>query len=160
MDGIGRHVGQTGIDVTASLSRLWHQRDQRQLAQADFVDEIDGLQTTLRRALDHGINSTCDDTIALCKSLLRDWEGLWTFADDRRVPPTNNHAERMIRPGVIVRKLSGGTRTDKGARFFERTLSVCQTLRQQGRNIHQTLYDFLIAHLTLTTGPDIIPTNA
>ena len=36
---------------------------------------------------------------------------------------------------VIARKVSGGSRSDKGARNYEILMSVVQTLRQNGKNL-------------------------
>jgi len=44
-----------------------------------------------------------------CRDILKHWDYLWTFADDEKVDPTNNYAERHIRPGVLWRKGSFGT---------------------------------------------------
>lgn len=50
------------------------------------------------------------------------------------VPLTNNHAERMIRPMVIIRKISGGSRSDKGAATHAVNMSVMQTLALKGKD--------------------------
>ena len=41
---------------------------------------------------------------------VREW--LWTFVDTRGIEPTNNTAERALRPAVIYRKLSFGTQSE------------------------------------------------
>ena len=51
----------------------------------------------------------------LKKRLAREQEGLLTFLRRPGVEPTNNRAERPIRPAVVVRKISGGSRSDDGA---------------------------------------------
>ena len=60
---------------------------------------------------------------------------LWTFVDNSEVPPTNNAAERAIRPAVLWRKGSFGTDSADGSRFVERILTVVATLKQQGRQV-------------------------
>jgi transposase len=50
------------------------------------------------------------------------------------VDPTNNQAERQLRPAVIARKLSCGNKTDAGARTFEVLASLAATCAQQGRS--------------------------
>jgi len=44
--------------------------------------------------------------------------------DEDGVEPTNNVAERALRPAVLWRKGSFGTQSDGGARFVERLLTV------------------------------------
>src|SRR3989344_2913562 len=54
------------------------------------------------------------------------------------IPLTNNKAERALRPLVIKRKLSFGSKTQKGADVMSILLSVCSTLRQQKpRNFYE-----------------------
>jgi transposase len=57
------------------------------------------------------------------------------------VEPTNNVAERALRPAVLWRKGSFGSDSEAGSRFTERLLTVVATCRQQGRR----LLDFLAA---------------
>ena len=56
---------------------------------------------------------------------------LLRFLDDPRLEPTNNRAERALRPAVIRRKVSHCSKTEAGARSFEAFLSVIQTLKQR-----------------------------
>lgn len=57
------------------------------------------------------------------------------------VDPTNNQAERQLRPAVIVRKLSCGNKTDSGARTFEVLASLAATCAQQGRSFIELVGD-------------------
>jgi transposase len=51
----------------------------------------------------------------LCARIERYQTDLFTFVADEAVPPTNNGAERSLRPLVIARKISGGTRSKLGS---------------------------------------------
>lgn len=53
---------------------------------------------------------------ALCQRVERYHPELFTFVADPAVPPTNNLAERALRPLVVGRKISGGTRSAQGSR--------------------------------------------
>ena len=60
--------------------------------------------------------------------------GEWlVFLHDAEVPATNNHAERMIRPAVITRKVGGCNKTLKGAAVHGVLASLIASCRQQGR---------------------------
>ena len=48
------------------------------------------------------------------------------------LPPTNNDAERALRHAVIARRITFGTRTDEGSRFYAAGLSVIDTCRKRG----------------------------
>jgi hypothetical protein len=49
-------------------------------------------------------------------------------------PPDNNAAERSLRPVVISRRISGGTRSDQGTDTKMTRASVFATWRAQGLN--------------------------
>lgn len=59
---------------------------------------------------------------------------LFHFVTNPAVPSTNNGTERAIRKAVIIRKISNGSRSEKGARILEILLSVIETLRLQGKS--------------------------
>ena len=61
------------------------------------------------------------------------------FLYDSRVPFTNNEAERDLRMLKLRQKISGGFRTDEGARCFATLRTVILTARKQGWNILDTL---------------------
>ncbi len=44
-------------------------------------------------------------------------DAMWRFVADRRVEPTNNHAERELRHLVCWRKVCGGSQSKRGSRF-------------------------------------------
>ena len=50
------------------------------------------------------------------------------------VEPTNNRAERGLRPSVIYRKTSGGSRTERGAEIYTRIYSIYYTSKLRGKN--------------------------
>ena len=85
-------------------------------------------------------------TQGTCKCLLSGFDCLWTYLYHEGVEPTNNLAERDLRPSVIQRKLSYGTQSDAGEAFVERILSVVITFRKQTKNIFGYLTDCFRAY--------------
>jgi len=61
-------------------------------------------------------------------------EDLFRFIDNPQIDSTNNLAERGIRTGVVIRKISGGSRSENGAEITGRLLSVLQTAKLQSDN--------------------------
>ncbi len=59
------------------------------------------------------------------------------------VPPTNNQAERSLRPVVIMRKVVQGTRSDKGLENHSVLRSLFETARRQGKQPHQFFQELL-----------------
>ncbi|MEZ5943391.1 MAG: transposase [Planctomycetaceae bacterium] len=71
----------------------------------------------------------------MCQELFHHKAHLWTLLSDSRVAPTNNVAERSLRHGVIWRKLSFGTNSQRGDRYVETMLNIIKTCRQQNRSV-------------------------
>ena len=82
-----------------------------------------------------------DETGRFARRLEREMAHLWTFLEQEGVSPTNNHAERMIRFGVLWRKCSQGTSSDKGNRWVERILTLRQTCRLRSLKTYPILVD-------------------
>ena len=57
------------------------------------------------------------------------------------VPPTNNQAERSLRPVVIMRKTIQGTRSQKGLENHTVLRSLSETARRQGKKPHRFFLD-------------------
>jgi transposase len=62
-----------------------------------------------------------------------------TFVGEPAVSPTNNAAENALREPVVIRKLIGTLRNDRGMFVHETVLSLLATWRQQGRNPYDEL---------------------
>ena len=86
----------------------------------------------------------------LARHLERELACLWLLLEKEGVAPTNNHAERILRFGVLWRKRSQGTAGEKGNRWVERILSVRQTCRLQSRPLFPILVDPLQHHFNGT----------
>jgi transposase len=98
------------------------------------------------------------DAETLRKDLLAHWDALWTFMRVEGAEPTNNAAERAIRPAVMWRKLSFGTQSADGSRFVERLLSVVASCRQLGRSVFAILRSALQASWENQIPPDLFAT--
>jgi transposase len=70
----------------------------------------------------------------LVKRLRRHEAEVFTFLDHPEVPSDNNHAERQLRPAVMVRKNSYANGSDIGAEAQSVLMSVFRTLKQRGHN--------------------------
>jgi transposase len=93
-----------------------------------------------------------------CRRIIKHRAALWTFVHEQSVEPTNNAAERIERQGVLWRKSSFGTQSERGARYVERILTVCATCRLQGRSIIEYLRDTCHCHLDGIPAPSLIKT--
>lgn len=90
------------------------------------------VEATLDRLLNQEVSDP--ENAKLVKLLTKQRHRLLTFLYIEEVDPTNNIAERRIRPAVIVRKISAGNRSDRGAETHATLTSIVQTCRQQEKD--------------------------
>ena len=96
-----------------------------------------------------------EDTAGMfARRLAREGEALWVFLDVPGVEATNNTAERAHRFGVMWRKRSQGTCSEKGNRWVERVLSLRHTCRIRGQPTFPILVD-AVACLFKGEKPDL-----
>ena len=61
-----------------------------------------------------------------------------------------------MRQGVLWRKSSFGTQSERGARYVERVLTACATCRLQKRSVIEYLRDACRCHLDGIAAPSLI----
>ena len=112
--------------------------------------EYASRRSRLDQRLAELIESPWDHTDArrLIKRLRRHAGDLFTFLDEPGVPFDNNHAERAIRPAVIIRKNSQCNRSERGANTQAVLMSVYRTLKQRGHPPIETIIHAIKIHLT------------
>ena len=79
------------------------------------------------------------------RQLLKVEPAMWLFVTTEDVEPTNNAAERAIRPAVIWRRTSFGTQTQAGSTFVARMLTVIATLKSQRRDVLEFMTQAVVA---------------
>jgi transposase len=132
--GAGAAVGERLLGLSDELFLWWHALLDGAVEREVFDRHLAGLKRRVRTALVRGARGE-GQSAGLCAELVRLWPGLWRFAEVAGVEPTNNAAERALRPAVLWRKASQGTRTEAGSRYAASGLSVVATCRQQGRRV-------------------------
>ena len=90
-------------------------------------NRLDGWLLTVSRRRDPSPELT-----RLVNHFVNHYDEWLVFLHEPEVPPTNNHAERMIRPAVITRKVGGCNKTLRGALVHSVLSSIMVTCRQQG----------------------------
>ena len=106
---------------------LWHER-----RAGPVVSDFGGRVVELKRAITDQLRDrrlSDRDNQRLLNGLGRchDAGSLVRFLDEPGIEPTNNRAERALRPAVIARKVSQCTKTARGTRAFEVWTSVIGT---------------------------------
>lgn len=79
----------------------------------------------------------------LAQRIMKHRQELFVFVSDPRVPGDNNLAERSLRPAVVARKISGGTRSAKGSQTKLGLMSLVATWQAQGKPLLASLRQLL-----------------
>ena len=155
-------VGEWGEAAMAEITKLfasWHRFRSGEVDRATLQREMVPIQAALRRLVESGRDELpWEKARGFCRDLLWVWPALWTFVDVAGVEPTNNAAERALRPAVLWRKGCYGTDSVAGSRFVERILTVATTCQQQQRQVLPFLADAVRAHWAGLPAPTLIAT--
>jgi transposase len=155
--GAAGATGQELLDNTDLLFGLWYKVRDGTRQRRWLLRHLDGWpRAEVRSLLEQGAACGCAKTEGVCAEILKLEPALWTFARQDGLEPTNNAAERALRPAVIKRKRSFGCHSEDGCRFVERLLSVTQTLRLQQRPVLDYLVEALVAHRHGLPAPQIL----
>ena len=141
--GISQEIGNALVKQQEKLFELWYQVRDGTLSREQFQQFVtpirSSIKSSLQEAADYEIGSKektpLAKTVRTCRQLLRVEQALWLFVFVEGVQPTNNAAERAIRPALIWRRTSFGSQTLAGSHFVARMLTVVTTLKSQRRNI-------------------------
>ena len=134
-----RAYGRRLRDMLGELFGVIHCREQ--MSRADFRN---ALETARRRVLWAGTTDVPRTRHAqnLAKRFRKHGEAYFRFMTTPGIGPTNNLAEQAIRFVVIDRRITQGTRSEKGRRWCERIWTVIATCAQQGLRGHSVLVGF------------------
>jgi len=131
------------------VGALWRHR--ATLGEAEFVRQRTHLESWCDKLLEE--KRTQPGDVAVHERLRKQRESLFGCLYEPAAEPTNNRAERSLRPAVIARKLSCGNKTATGKRCFEVLASLTQTLVQRGHDA----VAYLNTYLPMIATPATIP---
>jgi len=158
--GCSQEVGEALCAQVRLMFQWWHRVRAGTLAQTSFSSSMRPIRQEVERLLEAGQTCGMPKTAGVCREILKMRQALWTFVRHEGVEPTNNTAERAIRPGVLWRKGSFGTQSPEGSRFVETMMTVVATLKQQHRNVLDYMLDACEAALRSQPSPSLLPTSA
>lgn len=153
----GTSIGEELLAFAADVFHWWQRIRDGTLKRSTVRSYIDEQRPWLRELLTRGSGCGCAKTAGMCRELLKLEPAMWAFLRQEGVEPTNNAAERALRPAVIWRKTSYGTDSSAGSRFVANVLSVVTTCRQQGKNVLDFLTACCHADLQAQPSPSLLP---
>jgi transposase len=156
--GRSAEIGEALRAQARQMFHYWHRVRDGTLAPASFRTYMQPIRQEVERLLEAGQTCGVPKTEGMCREILRLRQALWTFVRHPEVEPTNNAAERAIRPAVLWRKGSFGTQSADGSRFVEAMMTVVTTLKQQRRPVLDYLTATCEAALCGEPAPSLLPT--
>jgi len=155
--GCSKELGDALLAQAHQMCTWWHRVRDGTLKHSSFRSAMTPLRREVEHLLEVGSRCGVPKTAGTCQDILKRREALWTFVQVEGVEPTNNTAERSIRPGVLWRKGSFGTQSAEGSRFVESMMTVVATLKQQQRNVLEYLTAACEAALRGEAAPSLLP---
>ena len=155
--GVCEEIGDAVLAQAHQMFAWWHRVREGTLKRSTFRSSMTPLRCEVERLLAAGSPCGVAKTEGTCQEILQRREALWTFVQVDGVAPTNNTAERALRPGVLWRKGSVGTQSEEGSRFVARMMTVVATLKQQPRNVLEYLTAAHEAALRGEAAPSLLP---
>jgi hypothetical protein len=163
--GVSEEMGRRRLKLERQMFQQWHRWREGQISRQDLKIVMQpirqAIEATLKEVSNLGFakreKTPWACTVRTCRKILMVEPALWTFLDNPDVEPTNNAAERALRPAVIHRKLSYVVQSQKGALCQSRLLTVTTSLKQQGRDMMAFLVEAWEAHNKGLPAPSLLP---
>lgn len=114
--GIAGELGEALLEQQRLLFEQWYRVRDGTLSRTDFAKTVQPIRNQFHQLLTEGAGydiapkekTPLAKTVRTCQQLLKVEPALWTFITTEGVEPTNNAAERALRPAVLWRKNSFG----------------------------------------------------
>ncbi|MGI0140958.1 MAG: IS66 family transposase [Thermoplasmata archaeon] len=144
--------GKEGAEKSVEAERLYgelctlHEQLTRELETASLLARVRRLRKGTRalRGLLKRFGGSKDAAVRKVVTYLRNgMEGWLTFLSTPGMEATNNRGERGLREAIVIRKIIGTLRNERGARAFTRLLSVLGTWVLRGEDVSSRLYGAL-----------------
>jgi transposase len=165
--GVSKEIGEALLEEQRLLFACWHRVRDGTWSRAQLSEAVAPIrhrvQAVLSEAAELAIGAQektpLAKTVRTCRQLLKVEPALWLFVTTEGVEPTNNAAERALRPAVLWRKSSFGAQSATGSLFVSRMLTVVTTLRLQQRNVLDYLTHACRAKRQGQSPPSLLPTG-
>jgi transposase len=151
--------GRAFMSLFKAMFASWHRFRSGECGRAGLCCAVVSHKAAFDGLFLRGLTVERKKVKAMCKDLLRpvQWTALWRFVTVPGVEPTNNAAEQALRQSVLIRRKSGGTRSETGMKALATLLSVVETCRRQGRSAIDYLEAVIRSqHLELRP-PSLVP---
>jgi hypothetical protein len=163
--GVSQAIGESLLRRQRRLFHWWHRVRDGTLSRETFGQMVVHLRAGFKAELEAASRLPIGEreqtplakTVRTCQKLLQVEAALWTFVYTPDVEPTNNAAERALRPAVIWRRTSFGSQSEAGSQFVSRMLTVSTSLKAQKRPVLEVLTQACQAARLGQEPPSLLP---
>jgi transposase len=156
-DRIIGQIGKNLLKCESHLFKIWHEFKLEKISRDELLRQANPIRQRVGELLEQGTyTDPAFRAIRFCKNLLENFDALWTFLEHDNVEPTNNHAERSLRPSVIWRKKYFCTRSDYGTEYVARSASLNVTSKLQKKSPFNFLCTLLQNYFAQTNTPALL----
>ena len=158
----GEAIGKALGKAARLMFQMWHrfkiwkcneERRGVKISMTVLESQLKALRARIKALLEEGANRG----VPKCGTILKMEPLLWTFTQNEGVEPTNNAAERNLRPAVLWKKRSFGVESERGARYVESMLSIWATSQRNGVSPIVFLKELIHSYRTNAPTPSIFP---
>ena len=140
-----------------AVFRIWYAHKYHTISRERLIAQAQPLLQEMHTFLENNLHAPSPAVSLFSRQLLKKWKHLFVFISHEGVEPTNNLAERTLRPGVQSRKTSYCTRSINGQILQSRLLTVWQSCRMQNRNSLDFFRQSIHAHRHHLSMPSLLP---
>jgi len=154
-DETSKKFGLRLLSYMKRLFKLWHSR--KTLTPEQWNKKSRRFKACLRQFLFSQKFNKKTDAHRIQRRLIKHWTATFRFLEDPVLyEPTNNHAERTLRPVVRLRRISQGSRGQAGSDWTQRAASVLATCRLQKKSVWNFFLNAVNANQFGTLTPSLI----
>jgi hypothetical protein len=156
----GEAIGKGLRKESKAMFRMWHrfrkwkamqERAGVKISKTVLESQMAKIRKRVKSLLEEGARRG----VVKCAAILKEEEMLWTFTKEEDIEPTNNAAERAIRPAVMWKKRSFGVESERGSRYVESMLSIWMTCRCNKVNPVKFMKELVRSSRSNTSAPSV-----
>ena len=144
--------GERLLDAIGKMFKTIHRQDDLQCCV--WFRRMQKHRESILKDAWHRLPKDNNDAWNLAVRLWNEQESYFRFIEED-LPATNNLCEQSIRRVVLNRKITQGTRSDWGNRWWERIWTILATCQQQGKNVMEFLQTAVESFLQRRSPPTL-----
>ena len=149
-----RSFGKCLLTILHQAEALWKAYQADEVSLEGYVAHAASLKARWSYALrERPLSDSANQRLLYGLGTQDDQGHLLRFLEDPQIEPSNNRAERALRPAVIARKVSQCSKNEAGAEAHAGFMSVLQTLKRRGGDAIEGLSAIMRGQLLLSHSP-------